>query len=93
MAGASRILRKDAEGLRDAAVTLCEMREASDGSRTFGVTTVRTSPVDGHDFVPLIAFDGGPPPAGCDISSSTRLFVLVAGTWWEGRNVGCGRDS
>lgn len=92
VAGAQRLHRAQAGPLRARELTLCEVRTGSDGSTTFEVTRAVGSDLDGHDFVSLVSFDGGPVPAGCSLSLSSRLFVLIEDAWVEARQVGCGAD-
>lgn len=93
VAGAARIDRSQAEALRGQEVTLCEVSASRGGSATSQTTRTVVGDLDGHDFVPLMTFDGGPVPSGCDVSTDTRLFVLIESKWVEARQVGCGSDS
>lgn len=93
VAGAPRIDRRQAEALRAQEVTFCEVTVSSNGSKTFQTTRTVVGDLDGHDFAPLIVFEGGPMPSGCDVSTDTRVFVLIQSRWVEARQVGCGADS
>jgi hypothetical protein len=91
--GAARIDRRQAEALRSQEVTFCEVTASGNGSTTFQTTRSVVGDLDGHDFVPLIIFDGGPIPSGCAVSTNTRVFALIESKWVEARQVGCGADS
>lgn len=93
ISGATRIGRRQAEALRAQEVTFCEVSASSNGSKTYQTTRAVLGDLDGHDFVPLIIFDEGGMPSGCDVSKDTRLFVLIESKWVEARQVGCGADS
>lgn len=89
VAAAPRISGEQAESLRGRTVTICDASQGTDGSQAFNVSKVQAARIGDHDFVSLIAFDGGPVPSGCSISLSSRLFVLLDDEWVEGRQVGC----
>ncbi|KRE53802.1 hypothetical protein ASG70_11960 [Phycicoccus sp. Soil748] len=86
---APKLLLTNAEQFRGKGLTACDVDRATDGSLTFTTTSGRPDSLGRHDLAPLIAFDGGPLPADCHISTTSRLFVLIDEQWWEGRQVGC----
>ncbi|MBD3782277.1 MAG: hypothetical protein IE926_04865 [Micrococcales bacterium] len=90
---APRLLRATAERLRGSDLTVCEAGRGTDGSRSYTVSTVGAARTRDPEVVSALAFDGGPVPDGCEVSSSSRLFVLIEGRWQEARQVGCGHDS
>jgi len=93
VAGAPKIDRRQAEALRAQVVTFCEVTVGANGSESFQTGRTVVEERDGRDFIPLIAFEDGPLPSGCDVSTDTRLFLLIESRWVEARQVGCGADS
>ena len=93
VADALKIDRRQAEALRAQQVTFCEVRTDANRAQTFETNRTIVGDLGGHDFVPLIVFENAPLPSGCDVSTDTRLFIVVESKWVEARNVGCGGDS
>lgn len=90
---APQLMAADAKMAVGTAVPTCEVVDTGAGPKTYRPSSLSAAQTREPQWMNWIPFDGGALPPGCVLSLQKRAFVQINGTWYEGRNVGCGSDS
>ena len=90
---APQLMAADAKRAVGRAVPTCEVVDTGAGPKTYRPSSLSAAQTREPQWMNWIPFDGGTLPPGCVLSLQKRAFVQINGTWYEGRNVGCGSDS